>query len=475
MAISMNRRLFLMLGCFILASFCVGIISVDSSSVRHILFLSLFVTIITFALLFKHRIIAFLIFYLAIMGFLRRLLIPIAGWTSFDPLLILGPCITILLVLLIFWEIKKESLISPVKPDKLMIILISMGVLHMFNPFSGSPLTGIISSIYIIIPWLWYLIAFYLITSVDIKKIFNVIEVTGTLIALYGINQSFNGLLPFEMEWVEISGYAALSLGDTIRAIGTFPSAIEFVYFTMITFMIAFIRMIVNRNIIVHLPVVTITLFAIFFASSRTVMIFMSLAIIIVLILTRSSFMGKVTAGSISLITFSIIWYLLPFINPSWFGVAGPAVEHMISGLIDPLSEDDTGIGHIERFVEGLGSLFSNPVGYGIASITTAANKSNSTIAMSTEVDISNMIVAMGIGGIIYFIIIISTIYRSLKLISIHKKIEFVIPFGIFIASLGQWINGGFYLVTIIIWLLVGWTHKQYFVYRGETDAFGGR
>ncbi len=449
----------------------VGRFSINPGYMRQLIFISLFILLLAVVLHQKERIIYYLIIYLAFMGLIRRALIPISGWSSFDPLLILGPSLTVVLALLMFWENHNKNNIMREKPDRLMLALFIMGSFQMVNPFSGSPLNGLIGSMYIIIPWLWYFIALYKIQYNQIKVIFTIIEICGTCIALYGLYQTFFGILPFEQDWVRITGYKALYLAeDTVRSIGTFPSAQEFVYFTMITFMVAFSRMIDKKRFLIHFPIVIICLSSIFFASARTIIFFMTLAIYIILIVTKKTAIGKLASAIGIAIIIGVIWNSLSLINPAWFGSAEPAVEHMVEGLVDPLAEDQTGVGHIDRFVEGMKSIVTNPIGHGIASVTKAADKSTTSEAMSTEVDVSNMVVAMGVGGIIYILIIITTIYKTIYLVIKNKKVEYVIILGIFIGGLGSWINGGFYTAPIIIWLLIGWIHKQYCVIRGEKN-----
>lgn len=473
MATFLYRRRLIELGVLLLALFVVGRLSISTGNVRVLIFASLFIFTLAMVAVVRERIIIFLIIYLAFMGLIRRALIPIASWSSFDPLLILGPSITVILAISLFWELKNHHNLGEEKPDKLMVTLFIFGCVQMFNPYSGSPISGFVAAMYIIVPWLWYFIAFYKLKQKDIGVILNIVEVIGTIIALYGIYQTFFGILPFEQMWVDLTGYAALYLAaDTVRAIGTFPSAQEFVFFTMITFMIGFTKIVLKKNYLIHLPVVLITLVSIFFASSRTIMFFIALAVFMVLILTQKTVIGKITTGFISIFVLYSIWAALPHLNPAWFGVAEPAVSHMVEGLVDPLSEDQTGLGHIERFGDGMKSIFTNPVGHGIASVTKAADKSVTTEAMSTEIDISNMIVAMGVGGIIYIAVVFTTIYKAIYLINKKKNLEYVISLAIFLGGFGTWINGGFYTTTIIIWLLVGWIHKQYSIYRGEVNAF---
>jgi hypothetical protein len=467
------RRRLMELGILFLALFVVGRLSISTGYVRVLIFASLFIFTLAMLAIVRERIIFFLVVYLACMGLIRRALIPIASWSSFDPLLILGPSITIILALSLFWELKSQQSLGEEKPDKLMVTLFIFGCLQMFNPYSGNPISGFVAAIYIIVPWLWYFIAFYKITQKDIGRILNIVEVIGTMIALYGIYQTFFGILPFEQMWVDLTGYAALYLApETVRAIGTFPSAQEFVYFTMITFMIGFTKLVFKKNCLIHLPVVLITLLSIFFASSRTVIFFMALALLMILIVTKKTLLQKIVTGLISIMVLFSIWSLLPRLNPSWFGVAEPAVQHMIEGLVDPLSEEQTGLGHIERIVEGMKTIATNPIGHGIASVTKAADKSGGTDAMSTEMDLSNMIVALGIGGVIYILVVIMTMYKLIKLISMQRKIEYIMVLGILAGGIGNWVNGGFYTTSIITWLLVGWIHKQYSSYRGEVHAF---
>lgn len=457
------------------SAFVIGGLSIHSGMIRNLVFISVFSLLFVFALSMKERLIGILIVYLSLMGFFRRALIPIADWSGFDPLLAIGPGLTGVVALMIFWENKKQNIVIQEKPDILMVVLFMMSCLHIFNPLSGSPLTGLISTIYIMVPWLWYFIAFYRIKEKDIKTVFTIIEVMGTVIALYGIYQTFYGLLSFEMKWVEISGYSALYLAEhTIRAIGTFPSAQEYVYFTMIAFMISSIRFIFDKNKLIHLPIIVITLSSIFFASSRTIIFLMVIAIILAVTITRKNLVGKINAIVLSALTILAIWLCLPLINPAWFGTAGPAVDHMLSGLIDPLSEDDTGIGHVERFVDGVVAIVTNPIGNGIASITNAASKLSPSTGMTTEIDISNMIVGIGVGGIIYFIVICTTILKTIQLVILEKKVEWIVTLAILVGGLGQWINGGFYLCSIIVWVLVGWIHKEHFKYIHESVTTHG-
>lgn len=472
----LNKNRFTELGVVLLALFVIGIFSNNPGNVRPLIFISLFLLVFACLMIVRERIVSFLIIYLALMGLIRRALIPIAGWSSFDPLLILGPSITVVIALSLFWENKKVYIMGSSKPDKLMLTLFVIGCVQIVNPLSGGLTSGLIGSMYIIIPWLWYFVAFYKFNSANIRTIFNVIEIVGTAIALYGLYQTFYGILPFEEKWVDITGYAALYLAeDTVRAIGTFPSAQEFVFFTMMTFMIGVTRLIMTKKYFVHLPVVLISLLSIFFASSRTIIFFMAVAVFIVLVLSKKTILARLTTSIFSLLLFYTIWTSLPILNPAWFGAAEPAVTHMVEGLIDPLAEDQTGLGHIERFVDGMKSIFINPIGHGIASITKAADKGSSIEAMSTEIDVSNMIVALGAGGVVYILVILITLIKATLLIIKKRSIEMVTILGILIGSLGQWLNGGFYLVPIIIWILVGYTHKQFSTNGVDNNAPNSR
>ncbi|MFA9558190.1 hypothetical protein ACERII_12845 [Evansella sp. AB-rgal1] len=468
-----NKRSIILYFLMVSSILLIGRLTINPGMIRNLLFLSLFLVMLGLALYYRERIIGLMIVYLAFMGFFRRALIPIAGWSGFDPLLIIGPGLTVILALLLLWERKNNPSIMKESPDKLMNILFVFGCFQVLNPLSGGPVAGLIASMYILVPWLWFYLAFYKFNRSSIKSMMNIIQVIGTVIAVYGIYQTFFGILPFEMAWVNISGYAALYLAeDTVRAFGTFASAQEFVYFIMLTCMIAFARIFTDENKFMHISISVLTFSAVFFGGSRTIIFFMFAAMLVILMLVSRNIIGRIIITSFSILAMSLLWFILPRINPAWFGVAEPIIEHVVAGLTDPLSEELTGIGHLERFADGMMSIFSNPIGYGIASITKAADKLSGSTAMSTEVDISNMIVALGVGGIIYSLVIFFTIYKTITLVNITKRMEYLAVLAVFVGSLGQWINGGFYLVPIIIWAFAGWIHKEYKEVRGDKRAF---
>lgn len=470
-AVIFNKKFAQLILLVVITSLMVGVLSISAQMIRPLVFIALFLIISGLVISYRERMIYLFIIYLAFIGLIRRALIPIAGWSSFDPLLILIPIFTVILAILMFWEHKNNPHEQREKPDKLMALLFGMSCIHIINPLT----LGLVASMFILIPWLWYYISFFKFNKTMIKHIMNTIELLGVIIALYGLYQSFFGLLPFEMDWVNISGYAALYLAeDTVRAIGTFPSAHEFVYFITITFSISFARMIVDRFKIIHALVSITALTAIILAGSRMVIFFICLAIFMVIVITRKRLIARVSAGVIVAIGFIILWSTFPQINPAWFGSAEPVIKHVIGGLADPLSEEQTGIGHIERVVDGAKNIYTNPFGNGIASITKAADKAETSQSMSTEIDISNMIVALGLGGIIYMVVIGITIYRSIWLIYHQRQMEHVVTLGILISTLGQWLNGGFYLTPMIVWLFVGWIHKEYMLQRGGEYAFNG-
>jgi hypothetical protein len=97
-----------------------------------------------------------------------------------------------------------------------------------------------------------------------------------------------------------------------------------------------------------------------------------------------------------------------------------------------------------------------NPVGNGIASVTLAGSKLGSE-SSSTEVDVSNVFVAYGtLGGLAYLGVVLIALRMSLQqAVERHDGVSLA-AFGVLVVLFGQWLNGGFYAVSPLVWFTVG-------------------
>jgi hypothetical protein len=96
-----------------------------------------------------------------------------------------------------------------------------------------------------------------------------------------------------------------------------------------------------------------------------------------------------------------------------------------------------------------------DPVGQGITATTLAGEELGR--GRSTEVDISNAFVSLGgLGGLAYLGLVALALSTTLRLAVRTRSAVSLACLGSLVVVLGQWLNGGFYAVSPLVWLAVG-------------------
>jgi hypothetical protein len=109
--------------------------------------------------------------------------------------------------------------------------------------------------------------------------------------------------------------------------------------------------------------------------------------------------------------------------------------------------------------VAGIIEGFKHPLGTGLGSTTRAAHKfaPSDTPSGSSEVDISDMFISTGtIGGLLFVVIVFLTVKQSAQFWAQYRH-----PIGLCIAgvlgiTLLNWLAGGRYALTPLVWFLIG-------------------
>jgi hypothetical protein len=140
----------------------------------------------------------------------------------------------------------------------------------------------------------------------------------------------------------------------------------------------------------------------------------------------------------------------------------GTLVAHDVSGLSDPLNPDNSTVNaHLSLVFNGLGSVLSNPVGYGISRVSIAGSKFGG-LSQGTEADPSNVSVALGLPGLVAYLAVVvlgmRTVYRVARRRSDALSLA---ALGIVVATMLQWLNGGNYAVALLPWLALGWADRK--------------
>ena len=166
------------------------------------------------------------LFYVAIVGDVRRIRDVTFSHPSLDLLLLIGPLIATLLALPILLHIRLRDPLS-----KAMLALMAIMIVEIFNPAQGGISVGLGGAIFFIIPVLWFWIGRSLASPALVERVlYKVVLPLATVAAVLGLCQTFLGFLPFEQAWINSAKrvYTSLYIGASIRPFGFSVNAAEY-------------------------------------------------------------------------------------------------------------------------------------------------------------------------------------------------------------------------------------------------------
>ncbi|MEK8126946.1 hypothetical protein WMW72_03385 [Paenibacillus filicis] len=430
--------------------------SLDPSKIRLLMFGGLMLLALPLAIRNPRVLMFSLLIYLPFLGFFRRMLIPVSGWSSYDPLVVFSPVIILLMGFLWMYKtyirrqgINKEDDTYLFKLVRWMIII---DLLQVVNPLQGSILTGFGGIMFYVVPLFWMVLGRLHMTETWLRRIYGTVCVIAVISGLYGLKQINLGFTQFEEIWIDIAGYAALIVGDGSRAFSFFTNAAEYTTFLVVAIVILWVYLLRGHVVqklcaVLFLPLL---MYCVFMQSSRTPVILTSLALAVITVMHAKSKMGRVLALIImaGMLAGAFVWI-------SKIESSNELIAHQVNGLANPLDDEHSTAGiHVAMFVNGMIKGITNPIGHGLG-FTTLAGAKMSSSGDSSEVDLSNMMISTGvIGGLVYGLILLETLRRAFRMS--HHNTTVLIVFGILIATIGAWSNGGNYSVCAIIWLSIG-------------------
>ena len=443
---------------FMLAGLSVGYLAHDPDYIRLLAAAAIILPIAALGRKSPQAALIMLLVYLPFMSFLRRLLIPIAGWSSLDPLLLVAP----VTVLLFFsgWLYRTYLLREPIRDESFLFKcvrwMLLVDVLQIFNPLQGSILTGIAGVIFWVVPVVFMILSREYVDEKLLKRIFAVALVIGILSAAYGYKQFLLGYSFFEKLWVEQSGYTALMVYGTIRPVSFFASGAEYGYYLAIALVISWVCVLRAKPPLklVGLAASVFLYINLFIESARGVIVAATVALFVVTILSVRKTAHRVAASLISLMALGVLFAGISLLNTS-----NDLIRHSVEGLIDPFGERSSAKGHFRLLGEGIWLGIQNPLGFGLGSTTIAGNQfSGQTI--SSEADIGNKFIATGVlGGILYFLIMVNVLIKAFRKANAGDPVYLII-LGVLIACGMQWLTGGHYAVLPLIWIMIGYLDK---------------
>jgi|GEM_PF-857025 len=465
-------------GIAVASGLAAGLLAMVPFVVRLLLALAGAFTVLVMAEKRPRTLVMVLFAVLPFLGLLRRLLIPVAGWSGTDPLLLISPAAVVFIIA--FWVVKRPdpALGAPLSRGVTLFVLIC--VVQMFNPLQGLAV-GPIGGLFQVPPILWFYVGASLVDDGMLDRMFTMFQWLALITGLYGLYQTFFGLLPVEEAWVALAGYNSLYVGNVVRAISTFASAAEYALFLNIGIVISVARA-MHTGKIWYLAPVAVYFPALFLESSRGPIVFLICTVGVMFAMRAQNRLGVFLRFlSVIIVSGFLVWSLAKVMSVVHIGgPLGSLIEHQVYGLLHPADEEhSTANLHTNMFWEGIWRGIKNPFGRGVGSITLAASKFGAG-GQNWEVDLSNAFYSMGMaGGFTYLWLLVATVGIALATFWRTRNPVLVTLTAVLLVAIGQWWNSGYYVTTPLVWLLVGflntysWTTAQPHSERGKCREGG--
>jgi hypothetical protein len=277
--------------------------------------------------------------------------------------------------------------------------------------------------------------------------------------AAYGLYQTFVGFAAWDQQWILQGGYSALNVGGVIRAFGTSSSASEYATFVGVGLVAWFT---LTPRLLLALPALGLLGCAIFYESSRGIIFVLALTLALLGALRRRVPLPLALATA-AVAVVAVIWFAGRVLPATDDGHPTAALtQHQLGGLADPLNpETSTLTLHLGYFWSGFASALTSPVGHGVGTISIASEKFGGT-GQQTELDPSNMAVAVGLPGLVLYLCLAGTgFHRAYNAAKLRRDRLAQCAFGVLVAMAFHWLNGGQYSVAILPWFLLGWLDRQ--------------
>ncbi len=398
----------------------------------------------------------FLVAWLPFQEMVRRMLIPAAGWSPNDPILLFVPAV-----------VGIYCLLHPVfrKPwndiTRWMVVVLAVACVQAVSPMGAGLRANLIGAMFIVVPLLWFFVG----RTVDAKTIdliVRAIPFLGIIIGSYGMYQFNVGFLPWDKAWVHLAGYTALHVGGFVRPFGTFASSAEYETFLLIAALVSFGLAFRLRGVAAVLyGALGVGFWAAgFLDGSRTGMVYTAAGVgILWAYRVESQRYMRLLAAAVGTVVIYLVAVHGHHFAAGGLGAsskAGQMFSHQMSALSAPFSAKTSTLTiHIDMIKYGVMFGFRHPLGDGLGVITAAGGRFGSG-SMSMEADYSNFFIAGGVfGGLAYLWTVMILAYRSLTQSKLSSVAAYVLP-SILLLTSGQWLNGGYYFVSALVWLLAG-------------------
>jgi hypothetical protein len=399
-----------------------------------------------------------LVIWTAVLGTVRRLLDSTTVANQTDPLLLVAVGT---LVLLTAAAAERGAFRDRTRLASAVLIFNVLTFFEAFNPKQGSVHAGVTGLAFLLVPALAFWIGRGLCTQRSVTVVCRLLGGLAILVAIYGLIQTFVAFPSWDQRWIVNSGYTALNVNNVIRAFGSFSSSQEYALYLGVGIVVWFAYGLRPRRALLTLAVCALLFVALFYESSRTPLVLTIFAGGLMLAATRARKPALVLILGVAAVA------VVPLVV-SHFGPSGTATgserlaAHQVSGLAHPFnSQNSTFSGHFKEVTHGFRIMLHNPLGLGASVINIAGAKAN-VVSTNTEYDPSNVAVALGVPGLLAYLVIVVEAFRlAIRRAAVRRDFAARAALGIIAVTFLEWTNGGLYSVAFLPWLMMGWLDRD--------------
>jgi hypothetical protein len=402
--------------------------------------------------------------FLSLLGDVRRVVAASFGQPTLDLLLLVGPGMAVVLAFPLLLRVRLSERLS-----RAMFLLLAVMIAEIFNPQQGGVSVGLSGALFYIAPVLWFWVGRELASPAVVERLlYNILFPLAVAAAVLGLCQNFIGFLPFEQAWIDVASktYVVLHVGSAVRAFGFSVSSAEYAaLLAMGAGGTAAAYFGSKRHWVVAVPLLVAM---VVLASSRGVLIRLIMSFAVVWVMRKGGRFASrkiVYAAILALASLLALALIALHFAPS---EAAPSekssatqslLAHQTGGFAHPLDPRYSTAGvHSDMIMLGLKEGFLNPLGHGLGSTTLAATKfGGDPNASSSEVDVSDMFISLGlIGGLIYVYIVFATFRRAFAYTQAASLTVSLPVLAILVSTVATWMIGGQYSTSSTVCFLIG-------------------
>jgi len=444
------------------AALVLGTIAASADGLRLVIAAGATLVFLILAFAFPRALLLLVVVWLFALGTIRRVASLDTPPSGLDPLLVVGVLAVGMLLLLASRRgaFRERSALA-----NAVLFLSGLIALSALNPLQGSLSAGAVGAISLLVP----MAGFWIGRTLDdhsVAQLWKLLGALGVVAAAYGLAQVYRGFPSWDSFWLETDGYEALNVGTATRPFSTFASSAEHALLLAAALAICIAYASRWSRLVALAAAIALIGSALFVAGTRGAVLAAVLAVGVVTLARLRTPLVPAAVAAVGVVL--LVPTLADRLEPTTYATsdAQALTAHQVEGLADPLGSDASTLRlHLELARDGLTAAVREPLGVGPGPITNAPRRLGG-IGRPTELDPSNIAVALGLPGLAAYLVVIALgLSQAYRLARVRRDALALAALGVLTATLLQWFNGGLYLVALLPWLALGWIDR-----RGRAD-----